>query len=151
MAEILASLDDINAELPSLDDTPVVVATDENSGLIQIAVARTVRGYLSRVVDNGVLALWTTPPNTPELIRVAAGKIIAAQLYFNKSAEQTTEITADSFAQKRYNEGMKILEDIVSGQITIPDVETTPTDNLTSLDFWPVDATGRAFTMSQEF
>lgn len=151
MAEILASLDDINAELPSLDDTPVVVADDDNTALIQISVARVVRGYLSRVIDVPTLATWNTPDNTPEVVNMIAGKLIAAQLYFIKMAEKTTDISDENFAQKKYNEAMQFLRDIIAGLIPIPSVIVTSTESLTSDDFFPVDATDRAFTMSQQF
>lgn len=151
MAEILASLDDINAELPSDDAQPVVVADDDNTALLQISTARVVRGYLSRVIDNATLLSWQTPDSTPEIISVAAGKLIAAQLFFNKTAETSIVIDADSFAQKRYNEGMQILNDIVAGIVDIPTVIITSTESLSTADFFPVDATDRSFTKSQVF
>lgn len=145
--EILASLDDINAELPSGEDQPVVVATDDNTELLQISVARIVRGNLSRLLDVATLVGWSVPTKTPELIRVAAAKLIAAQLYFNNTARTTPTIDRDSFAQKRYDEAMAIINGVIAGSLDLIDVTTeTPEDTMSTLDFFPVDATDRAFT-----
>lgn len=152
MAEILASLDDINAELPSDEETPVVVADEDNTSLLQISTARVVRGYLSRIYPVATLVSWTVPNNTPELIRTAAGKLIAAQLYFNKTAQQTTAIEDNSFAQKRYDEAMSILKDIVDGSVTLVEVtDITGESEMSDLDYFPVDSTDRSFTKSQLF
>lgn len=150
MAEILATLDDINAELPSDGQEPMVVADDDNTELLQISVARIVRGYLSRVVDNGVLVSWASPESTPELVSTIAGKLIASQLYFNETAKTTTILDPDSFAQKRYDEAMSLLNQIIAGTIVIPDIVVNPVEGLTDLDFFPVDSTGRAFTIGME-
>lgn len=157
MAEILASLDDINTELPSDEvgasssEYPMVVtATDDNSNLLQIAIARTVRAYLSGTVDSVILMGWNSPANTPETIRVAAAKLIAAQLYFNQTARTSLTIDELSFAQKRYNEGMDILNKIISGEIILGAEVPTTTPALTVLDFHPTDDTDRAFTMGME-
>lgn len=152
MAEILASLDDINAELPSDEKVPVVVADDDNTALIQIAVARIVKGYLGRVIDNSVIAVWQTPETTPELVSTIAGKLIASQLYFNKTAEKTTDIADEHFAQRKYNEAMKMLQEIIDGLLVLDiGVVVDDAQQLTSADFFPVDDTDRAFTMGQQF
>lgn len=146
MAEILASLDDIQANL----DGNVVVATDENTELLQISAARIIRGNLSNVIDNATLQSWRTPENTPEIIREAAGKLIAAQHYFNEISKTNQVIDVDHFAQKRYNEAIAILNGIIAGTITIVDVEITTTGGMTALDFFPTDGSQRAFTKSME-
>lgn len=146
MTEILASLDDINGNL----DGEQWVADDDNTALLQISVARIIRGYLSRVIDNGILLGWNAPETTPELIREAAGKIIAAQLYFNFTAKTSSEITENSFAQKRYDEGMAILTSISEGTTIIPDLVLVNIESMSTLDFFPVDDTDRAFRLGME-
>lgn len=151
MAEILASLDDINANLPSDGDVATVVADEENTGLLQISVARVVRGYLSRVIDNATLLAWTTPENTPEIIKEVAAKLIASQLYFNKVAKTTPLIDKTHFSQKLYDEAIAILQQIIVGDILIEGVVFEGTESMSTLDFFPIDATDRAFTMGQRF
>lgn len=143
MAEILASLDDIQANL----DGNVTRATDENTELLQISAARIIRGNLSNAIDNVVLQSWRTPELTPELIREAAGKFIAAQYYFNEISKSTGVIEPDSFAQKRYDEALAILTGIISGSLQIIDVEVLVDDRMSALDFWPDSSVTKPFTM----
>lgn len=155
--EILASVDDINAELPGIETGGttsgypfVVEATAENTGLIQISVARVVRAYLSGVVDSVELMSWDQPNDTPETIRVIAAKLIAAQLYFNHASRTTVVIDENSFAQKRYNEALEMLNKIVTGEIKIGEEAPTETINMDAEDFHPQDDTDRAFTMGMQ-
>jgi len=150
--EILASIDDINAELPSQDEAPlpVIEANEENTNLIQVSIARVVRGYLSSAVDSVTLMSWDTPDDTPEIIRVIAAKFIAAQLYFNYAARTSLTIDVRNFAQLRYDEAMAILNGILEGTILLgPEVEVE-TASLELTDGFPVDDTDRAFTMGME-
>lgn len=151
MAEILASVDDVNANLPSDDDVPTVVADDDNTRLIQISVARMVRGYLSRMVDNATLLTWVTPDTTPEIVTEVAAKLIASQLFINKTSKTTTDIEDKSFAQRKYDEAISILQQIITGDILIPGVTTDATGDMSVEDFFPIDGTDRAFTMGQNF
>lgn len=146
MPEILASLDDINANLPSDDGSPVTIADDENSSLLQISVARVIRGYLTRVIDNGTLQGWATPDATPDTVREIAAKLIAAQLYFNQTAKTTPLINKDSFAQKLYDEAIAMLQQIIMGDIILEGVVTNATEGLSDLDYWPNTPTDRSFT-----
>jgi hypothetical protein len=160
--EILASIDDVNAYLPSSDvggntsGYPVVVdATMENTALLQVSAARVIRGYLSSVIDSTILMGWDEPAHTPDIIREAAAKMIAAQLYFNHSARTSLTIEENSFAQKRYDQCMLILDKIIAGEIIVvpPDGNgpaPVPADAMTHEDYFPVDETDRAFTMSME-
>jgi hypothetical protein len=148
--EILASIEDINANLPSQDDVPVVEAKSENTVLIQVSVARVIRGYLSGAVDSTTLMSWDEPANTPDIIREAAAKMIAAQLYFNFAARTSLTIEDDSFSQKRYDEAMAILNGILAGDILLGPEVPVETTSLDELDFHPVDDTDRAFTMSMK-
>lgn len=140
-----ASLDDINANL----DGQTVLADDDNTEYIHISVERIIRGYLSRIVDNVTLFSWETPGGTPEIIREIAGKLIASRLYIDKMSGQTFTIEDNHYAQKLYDEAMSLLNQIVSGVITIPSVVETP-EGLTTLDFFPVDDTDKAFTSGME-
>lgn len=146
MAEILASLDDINGNLPSDDGSTVVLADEDNSNLLQISVARVVRGYLSRVIDNGTLQGWSAPEATPELVREIAGKLIAAQLFFNQTAKTTTVVDKDSFAQKLYDEAIAMLQQIILGDVILDGVITNATEGLSDLDYWPNSTVDRSFT-----
>lgn len=147
MPEILATLEDVNANLPADPAMVVVEATEANTDLLQISIARVVRGYLSRVYEVATLVSWDTPQKTPEIIREVAAKLIAAQLYFNKTAEQSTTIEENSFAQKLYDEAIALLNSIIGGDIIVPDIPSTPTDGMSILDGFPIDDTDRSFTM----
>lgn len=148
-SEIMASLEDIQAELP--DD--IVSPTYSNTALIQISVARRIRGYMSRIVDNATLVGWDTPLATPDLIRTVAAKFIAAQLYANEMAKTGTMIEDQSFPQRVYNEAMTMLNGIIDGTMTIPDLVLIDgtTGDMSIDDFFPIDSTDRAFTMGQQF
>ena len=148
--EILASIDDINAELPSEDDSPVIEATEENSDLIQVSVARVVRGYLSPVVDGTTLMSWDEPANTPDPVREAAAKFIASQLYFNFAARTSLTIEVRNFAQLLYDQAMAMLNGIIAGTILLGPTVPVTTASLAIEDGFPIDDTDRAFTMSME-
>lgn len=148
MLEIMASLNDVNANL----DGEVVEATASNTDLIQISVARVIRGYLTQVVDPTIMVTWTSPEATPEIIREVAGKMIAAQLYYNETAKSTTNVTPTHYAQILYNQAIALLNMIVQGEVSIGgEVPTTPLEVLElGLDYFPIDDTDRAFTMGQK-
>ena len=153
MAEILASLDDINANLPS-EENVVVKATTANSDLIQVSVSRVVRGYLSSTLTSDILMSWNEPDETPDIIREIAAKLIAAQLFFSEVAKSSLDIDPNGFAQKLYNEAMALLNGITSGAIQIEDPDggliIIPT-GLSDLDFWPTDNSDMAFSKGQLF
>lgn len=149
--EIMASLDDVNAHL----DGEVIEATADSTDLIQVSVARVIRGYLTGVIDQTDLMSWQTPETTPDIIREIASRLIAAQLYFNESSRTSLIVDPDSFAQKKYDEAMAMLQAIVGGtMVIVPPTNgggvTPPSDILTDEDFFPVDATDRAFTVGME-
>lgn len=147
MAEILASVDDINANL----DNTAVQADDINTNLLQISVARVIRAYLSNYIDNAALFSWVTPDTTPDTIREIAAKLIASQLYFNTTAGQQKLIQPEHVSQRLYNEAIALLNQIISGSITIPGVIIIGSDSMSTSDFFPIDDTDRAFTMGQIF
>jgi hypothetical protein len=146
--EILASIDDINA---NLDKNVVVAATPENTNLLQISVARIIRGYLARAIDTATLVGWDSPPNTPDIIREAAAKLIAAQLYFNETSRTSITVEDTHYAQKLYDRAMEILNGILGGTIVIENVTVGSISELSDLDFFPTDDTDRAFTLGMQF
>jgi hypothetical protein len=155
--EILVLTEDINAELPGKETGgttsgyPVVVeATMENTSLLQVSVARVVRGYLSGTIDSTTLMSWDQPADTPEIIRVVAAKMIAAQLYFNHASRTSLTIEERNFAQIRYNEAMEILNKIIAGEIILIETPPEATAAMDPEDHFPVDDTDRAFTMGMQ-
>jgi hypothetical protein len=150
--EILATLDDVNANL----DGEVIEATPDNTDLVQISVARVVRAYLARIVDQPTMSSWITPEATPEIVREIAAKLIAAQVYFNEGARTALLVDQNSFAQRKYDEAMALLQGVIEGSISIigPDGEpiggVTPVEVMSINDFFPIDDTDRAFTLSMQ-
>lgn len=152
MAEILATVSDINASLPSEDfdgSGAVVTATDENTALLQISVARVVRGFLSGAVPQEVTMAWIEPDLTPEPVREAAAKMIAAQLFMQRVTRTTALIDERHYAQVLYDQAMAILNGIKDGTILLEEVVVVG-DSMSLFDFHPVDDTDRAFSMGME-
>jgi hypothetical protein len=145
--EILASIDDINGEL----DGDVVKADANNTNLVQINVSRMVKGYLAKVVAGATIVTWVSPITTPDIVRVIAAKLIAAQVYFNYAARTSVIIEDNNFAQRKYTEAMNILNGIIAGDIPIVGEgggTTIPPTILGPDEFFPSDATDRAFSLS---
>lgn len=149
MSEIMASNDDVNAFL----DGTVVYATDENTDLIQISISRIIRGYLARIYDTALLAGWSTPDTTPDIIREIAGMLIASQLYIDKISGQEFTVYDQHYAQILYNRAMQMLQMIVDGSLVVTDpitgepIEPTAGESMSETDFWPNSPLDRAFTM----
>jgi hypothetical protein len=144
--EIMATLDDVNAHL----DGEVIEATADNSNLVQVSVARIVRGYLAAAVDTTTLMSWQTPEETPSTVREIASMLIAAQVYFNLAARQSYDISNFNYAQRLYDAAMAMLQGIVDGTIGLGDSDGIiigADTAITTDDFFPIDATDRAFTM----
>lgn len=149
--EIMCTLDDVNAHL----DGEVIEATADNTDLIQLSVARIIRAYLSSVVDQTTMMSWATPETTPDTIREIASMLIAAYLYFQLSARTSLTIDDRNFAQRLYDQAIAMLQAIVSGEIVIigGDNGSTVEDPVAAFgdqDYFPVDATDRAFTVGME-
>jgi len=142
--EILASLDDINGHL----DGTVVEADAQNTSLIQVNINRVIKAYLSRVVPSTTMVNWTSPETTPDSVREAASFLIASQLYFEQTAKSSTLIEQRHYAQWLWDQGMALLNGIIDGSVILPpDAGVTPIESLTELDYFPIDATDRAFTL----
>jgi len=150
--EIMATLEDVNAHL----DGEVIEATPDNTDLVQVSVARVIRGYLSPLYDSATLMAWATPETTPQIIREIASMLIASQVYFNEAARTSLIIDDDNFAQRLYDQAMALLQRVVDGLIIIPPDEEGggevigPVLEITDEDFFPVDDTDRAFTMGMQ-
>lgn len=145
--EIMCTLDDINGHL----DGEVIEATADNSNLAQVNVSRVIRGYLSGLFDSTILMGWSTPETTPDTIREIASMLVAAQVYFNLAARQSFDINNDNYAQRLYDEAMKMLQGIIDGTILIVEEgEVAVGPGLSEGDYFPIDSTDRAFEMGME-
>lgn len=147
------TIDTINSYLPAGSNTtgPAVEADDQNVQNIQISVDRVIRGYLSRILSYSTMATWTDPDNTPEIIQEISGMLCAAQLFFDQVAASSLDIEDRHVSQVLYDRAIAMLQEVVDGSIIIPDSPAeTPETMDPLLDFFPVDDTDRAFTLSLE-
>lgn len=144
----LCSLDDINVHLPQ-DKLQALNADDDAP---QLDAERIVKGTLSDTFSPATLAAWTTPATTPSTIRAIAGRLVAALLYARAFSSEVDAVP--DWAQKLYDDAMNMLNAVVSGNITLPEVSEVPTTggNLTTADFSPnADTPGPFFTMTKAF
>jgi len=149
VVEILANLDDINTHLPE----DKIQADDDNTNKLQIDAARFIRAMLAGFVPTATLASWTTPDDTPEMIRGIAGRLIGAKYYAIRYAE---DADVSLYAQNLYNEAVAMLNQIRTGELTLLDEDgveiTVEGANLQDDDFWPNNTTDPPkFTMDQTF
>lgn len=150
-AEILASLSDINTHLPY--DKAKMLDSDDDE--LQTDAARYIRSLLAGFFSAATLASWTTPDDTPELIRGIAGRIIAAKYYATLYSEDIGTIS--EYAQNLYNEANNIIDGIRTGTMVVLDTSDNPIPlevgiSLEAADFWPNDTTeGPYFTMGMNF
>ena len=121
---MLATLDDVNTHLPQ----DRLNATDGNEEIMrfQIDVERTIKGYLSTIYTPLIIAGWDEPDNTPDFIRGIAGRLIAAYWYASKTSESSPDWDG-TYAQRLYNEAMKMLNDLVTGIVDLGLVEEAGT------------------------
>ena len=145
----LADIDDINQHLPS----DRIALTDNTDEQLQIDAERVVKGYLSNVYSATTLASWNTPDETPGLIRSIAGRLIAAWFYANRVSGDVPQFA--EYAKQKYDEAIKYLEQIRSGDITLTEVaeEVTVGERFTTEDFYPNDIDDPApfFSVGQTF
>ena len=125
--------------------------TSSDEDQFQIDAERIIRGYLSNVYSSTTLASWTTPNQTPGLIRSVAGRLIAAWFYGAKYSGEVSEW--NDYSDKLYKDAIAMLEQIQSGDLVLIEVdeEMTTGDTITSADFWPNDLEGSMFKLEQEF
>lgn len=81
---------------------------------------RIVRGYLAGVYEPATLASWSTPDNTPELIRAITGRFAAALIYRLRYSEDALD--DPEFAQNKYNEAMDMLNKLIAGDMVLEEV-----------------------------
>lgn len=146
---MLASLDDVNAYLPSDKFT----ATDGNPEieLLQIDVERIIKGYLASVFSAATLATWVSPATTPTVLRSVAGRLIAAFYYAKKVSEDLPDWDG-TYPQRLYDDAMKMLMDIIDGSITLPEVPDVPGTAFDSSFFFPRASDGEPkFTMDMRW
>jgi hypothetical protein len=143
---MLASLEDINLHLPST----VLQMDSATEDPYQIDAERIIRGYLSNVFSTATLTSWSTPSNTPQLIRSIAGRLIAAWFYASKVGGETPDW--NDYSDQKYKEALDMLAQIRTGDLVLEEVteELTIGDSITSADFWPNDL-APVFSMDQEF
>jgi hypothetical protein len=138
---------DINVHLPedkiSAEETALLEEVKED-------VERIIRGNLAGFIDPLEMAQWTTPDDTPQLIRAIGGRLGAAFIYRKRYSEDSLD--DPQYAQFKYNEAMSMINGIRTGQLTLEEV---PTDTLvfTTDMFYPNDPNTDApkFTMSSQF
>jgi hypothetical protein len=124
---------DINVFLP--DDKIMA----ENANLLDSVkedADRIVRGNLAGYVDAVEMATWTTPDDTPLIIRAIGGRLCAALIYRRAYSEDSLE--DPQYAQFLYNEAMTLLNRIIAGDLTL-DPDVVPGIELTTDLFYPND------------
>jgi hypothetical protein len=125
---------DINTHLPtdkiSTDNVP-----DDVEDIIQ-DVERVLRGYLAGTFPSATIALWATPGATPGTIRAIGGRLGAAFIYRLRYAENALD--DPEYAQIKYNEAMKMLAGVISGDLILEEVGQIETgQSLTTDMFYP--------------
>jgi hypothetical protein len=110
---------------------------------------RIIKGRLSGTFSPLTLAGWNSPNSTPETIRAIGGRLTAALLYRNRLAQDYPE-DAD-YARLKYLEAMQMLEMIVTGELTLPEVteEVNTGMRLTEANY--VQLPDPKFSMDMEF
>jgi hypothetical protein len=139
---------DVQIHLP-VDKLKVEAIPDDKAKAFEDA-ERIIRGYLAGVFETATLAAWSTPANTPPEIRAVGGRLAAALIYRTRFSENA--LTDPQFAQVKYNEGMKMLEDIIAGRIVLTGVIDVAIE-FDNTYFEPTDASTDPpkFTMSGRF
>jgi len=138
---------DINKFLPqdklSAESSLLLEETKEDA-------ERIVTGNLAGYVDSTIMATWTTPDDTPGIIRAIGGRLCAAMIYRRSYSEDSLD--DPTYAQTLYDQAMSLLNRIITGDLTIDDT-IVPGIELTTDLFYPNDPNTDApkFTMSSEF
>ena len=136
---------DVQEHLP-IDKLQVERIPDDKAQ-IYLGAERVVRGYLSGVVDPAVLATWIDPPSTPGVIRQVCALFAASEIYRVRTSESSTEYAA--YAQRLYDEGMALLNNIIGCAISIDGIPSVQIDNTW---FEPNDSTAPPrFTMDGRY
>jgi hypothetical protein len=145
--QILASINDINGELPDL-----VKITDADDMQYQIDAKRLINSQLAGIFSPATLQSWITPDVTPGLIRLIAGKLIASQHYAIQFSQENTD--RSSYAADLYAAALQMIAGIRSGMLIVVDDSGVPIDAGGTLDLnsaTDVLVTTPVFTMDREF
>lgn len=139
---------DVQAQLP-IDRVKVEAIPDDRDKAYEDA-ERIVRGYLAGVLLPATLATWVSPATTPEVIRAITARFAAALIYRVRFSQNSLD--DPEFAQKKYNEAMAMLTDVLNGNIVLVGV-TDLTTQFDSTYFIPNDDTTDTprFTMSGRY
>ena len=116
----MALIDDADVQVHLPVDQLKVENVPDDLARCKLDAERIVRGALSDVVDTAVLASWSTPDDTPEIIRAIAGRFCAALIYRTRFG--ASSLTDPQFAQNKYKEAQDMLMDIINGVTAIPGV-----------------------------
>lgn len=118
---------------------------------VKIDVERIIRGYLAGVIDAATMALWVAPDAVPAIIRAIGGRLGAALIYRLRYSEDALD--DPMYAQNKYNEGMRMLQGVISGDITIEELPTDTTGAFSNEFFFPNNDTTDTpkFTMGAQF
>jgi hypothetical protein len=117
---------------------------------VKTDVERIIRGSLAGVIDSAAMALWTAPEDTPALVRAIGGRLGAALIYRLRYSEDSLD--DPQYAQVKYNEGMSMLEKVISGKLIIEELPTDTTGAFSSSFFYPNNsAPDPKFTMESQF
>lgn len=130
----LVSDGDVQVHLPK--DKLVIEEIPDDRDAVYLDAERIVRGYLAGVIESSVMALWTTPETTPQIIRAITGRFAAAEVYRLRFGEQSFD--DPEYAQVKYNEAMSLLNAIIAGTLLIDGVAQTEFDDSY---FWPNNTT----------
>src|SRR5687768_4214396 len=113
MAEILATLDEVNVHLPS----DIIQLTNAEDDQLQLDAERIIKGYLAGTFAPLTLAGWSDPTSTPEVIRGIAGRFIAAFYYKLRFAASDPRVP--KYAQDKYDEAWLLLNQVKTGELTL--------------------------------
>lgn len=145
---MLASLGDVNTHLPGDKFT----ATDGGPDYLafQTDVDRLIKGYLSSVFSATTLAAWADPNSTPAYIRACAGRLVAAFYYAKKVSEDIPDWDG-TYPQRLYNEAMRMLEEVRTGAVVLPEVPDEIGTAFDSSFFYPDSTDEPSFTMDMRW
>lgn len=149
-----ASTQDANTHL---DETKIALIDGTTVDIpYQDSAERIIRGYLAGHVEPIEIASWNTPAHTPELVREVAGRLVAAFYYRKFYSEDVNEVSP--YAQALYDEAIMMLNKIISGELTIVNLDNDLVDleagsSLTQDHFYPTEeqADERKFGMDLTF
>jgi hypothetical protein len=116
---------------------------------VKLDTERIIKGHLSGTFAPLTLAGWSTPELTPSYIRAIGGRLAAALLYRLRLSQDFPDDSA--YALLKYTEGMEMLNLVVAGSVTLPEVlETVDTGAHLSINhFTPLP--DPKFTMDAEY